>query len=80
MLRLQKYAEKDEKFIVINRSNYNLAQLTIKKENIHIIEKLPMDISSTQIRELINNHDNGFQAFLPQSIVDYIAVEQLYLN
>lgn len=60
-----------------NRKTNNFNDLSYATGKIYLLEFTPMDVSSTQIRHLIktNQHISGL---VPETVLDYININQLY--
>lgn len=69
----------DEKFIVIQRHGYRLPSDFTQNDNAVILDEVALDISSTLIRTLIQNHDLKYKEFVPEKIALYINDHNLYL-
>ena len=72
------------KFIVFEREeNFNLLDLDyLKNKGYNFeIQKLPFkDISSTEIREKLKNHNKNVASEIPQKVMEYIDKNGLYIN
>ncbi len=60
-------------------ANENSWKSPLSKGSINLITIPPVDVSSTQIRQLIISGDN-FSDFVPDSVADYIIENDLYLK
>jgi nicotinate-nucleotide adenylyltransferase len=69
----------NEKFVVIKRSGYEFPDELISNNNLIFLDEGVGGISSTKIREMIKNHDEGYKESLPDKVVSYIEEKGLYL-
>lgn len=75
-----KLTDKNERFIVIDRSGYSRPKDLICGENITVIENnTTQNISSTQIREMVHNRNMEYKKLVPEEIANYIEKNNLYL-
>lgn len=80
-----KYILKNYKLLVLKRDNDNIKDILLKfkdyLDNFIVVESDERDISSTMIRQHINN--NNFELcgqYLDGCVIDYIKVKKLYKN
>jgi nicotinate-nucleotide adenylyltransferase len=78
-LNVRKHADSDEAFVVVKRSGYELPDDFISDEKAVLLDVAAPDISSTQIRSMVQDRDNGYRELLPDSIADYIHEHNLYV-
>lgn len=69
---------KEESFIIIKRKGYELPENFSHGSNIIIFNKEAKPISSTQICNMVKNHDDGYKKLVPKKISDYIEKHKLY--
>ncbi len=67
-----------EKFVIIKRSGYELPKELASGENLIFLEEGVTGISSTKIREMIKNSDEGYKKLVPKDVADYIEKKHLY--
>lgn len=81
-LNLQaKLVDNEEKFIVMNRQGYELPENFSHNDSVIIFEgRTLLSISSTQIRDMVKNHDTSYKKLVPEKIAAYIESNNLYLN
>lgn len=79
-LHLQrKLTDTEEKFIVMNRQGYEFPKNFSHNDNVVIFEGTKKSISSTQIRNMVKNHDDSYKKLVPEKIASYIESKKLYL-
>jgi len=69
----------NEKFVIVKRAGYELPADSSVSESIIILDGASAEISSTQIREMVKNHDIDYKKLVPEKISDYIEKNKLYL-
>jgi len=67
-----------EKYIVIQRPGYELPDDFVHGFNIVTVEETGQDISSTQIRNMVNDGDSNYKKLVPEEIATYISEHSLY--
>ena len=67
-----------EKYIVIMRAGYELPSDFVHGDNIAMVSGVQLDISSTQIRDMVHNGDESYQKLVPEEIFKYIKKHSLY--
>jgi nicotinate-nucleotide adenylyltransferase len=78
-----KYLLGHAQFIVARRSSFPVKTVCNDDfykpylNNIHIIDSVRIDISSTEIREMVNNN-HSIRYLVPKSVLDYISNNSLY--
>ncbi len=79
-LHLQsKLTNTEEKFIVMNRQGYEFPENFSHNDNVVIFDGTKKSISSTQIRDMVKNHDDKYKNLVPEKIASYIESKNLYL-
>lgn len=71
--------EPDEKFVIIKRSGYEFPEDMTSNENLIFLEEDVGGISSTKIREMIENRNDGYKKLVPEKVARYIEEKSLYL-
>jgi nicotinic acid mononucleotide adenylyltransferase len=66
----------DINYLVRNRPGYE--RIANQSENVRIFDGPTLEISSTQIREMIKNHDDTYKNFLPEPIAAFVEEHELY--
>ncbi len=69
----------NEKFIIIKRSGYEFSEKLLSNSNLVMLEKGVGGISSTKIREMVQNRDEGYKKLVPEKIAVYIEEKGLYV-
>lgn len=69
----------NEKFVVIKRSGYEVPEGLVSNNNLIFLEKEVGGISSTKIREMVKNGDEGYKNLIPEKVAFYIGEKGLYL-
>lgn len=69
----------EESFIIIKRKGYELPENFSHRDNIIIFDEEAKPTSSTQIRDMVKNHDGGYKKLIPGKIATYIEEHNLYL-
>jgi nicotinate-nucleotide adenylyltransferase len=69
----------NEKFVVIKRSGYVFPEELISNNNLIFLDEGVGGISSTKIREMVKNLDEGYKDLVPQKVASYIEEKGLYL-
>ena len=77
-LQKGKLIDSQEKFIVMNRNGYELPKNFSLNENRVIFDGTTQSISSTQIRNMVKNHDIGYKKLVPEKITSFIEGNRLY--
>ncbi len=78
-LNIKKDIDETEKFIiVVNRAGYTMEDPLIVGDNPVIVDENLSDVSSTQIREMIQRGDIAYKKLLPPEIAEYIEAHNLY--
>lgn len=67
-----------QKFVIIKRPGYDFPNDFSLPSNVVVIEDTSLDISSTQIREMVKNGDNSYKKLLPATIAEYIENHNPY--
>lgn len=67
-----------ERYIVIMRAGYELPTDFVHGDNIVMMSGVQLDISSTQIRDMVHNGDENYQKLIPEEIFNYIKNHSLY--
>jgi nicotinate-nucleotide adenylyltransferase len=75
----ERVIDPSEKFVIIKRSGYELPQELIPNANRTILDEDVSGISSTKIREMIKNGDEGYKKLVPDKVAAYIEEKSLYL-
>lgn len=70
--------DNEESFIIVKRKGYELPENFSHSDNITIFDEAVNSISSTQIRDMVKNHDIGYKKLVPETIADYIEKHNLY--
>ncbi|HEY9480976.1 MAG TPA: nicotinate-nicotinamide nucleotide adenylyltransferase [Candidatus Paceibacterota bacterium] len=68
----------NEKFVIIKRSGYEFPEELKSNKNLVILDEGVPGISSTKIREMIKNGDDGYEKLVPEKIASYIEERSLY--
>lgn len=68
----------EESFIVIKRKGYELPENFSHGGSIIILDEETNPISSTQIRDMVKNNDDGYKKLVPKTIAEYIEKHNLY--
>jgi len=68
-----------EKFVIIKRSGYEFPEKLTSNNNLTILDEVVGGISSTKIREMVKNGDEGYKKLVPDKIASYIEAQGLYL-
>lgn len=70
----------DEKFVINKRSGYEFPEELASKENLVIIDEdeKAKGISSTKIRDMVRNGDQGYKKLVPEKVAAYIEEKGLY--
>ncbi len=69
----------NEKFVIIRRSGHELPEELSLRNNIIVINEEVGGISSTKIREMIKEGNDGYKNLVPTEIASYIEKKGLYL-
>ncbi len=69
----------EEKFVIIKRSGHEFPKGLTSKNNLKILDEEVGGISSTKIREMVKNGDEGYKKLVPEKIASYIEEKGLYL-
>ena len=77
-LQKGKLIDSQEKIIVMNRNGYELPKNFSLNENRVIFDGTTQSISSTQIRNMVKNHDIGYKKLVPEKITSFIEGNRLY--
>jgi nicotinate-nucleotide adenylyltransferase len=78
-LKIRGKAAEDETFVVVKRPGYELPEDFISNEKAILLDAEAPDISSTRIRSMVRDRDDGYRKLLPDSIADYIDKYHLYV-
>ena len=54
--------------------------MTKKEPRIYLTDAVQMDVSATEIRQMIRDRKSGWHEFVPQAAADYIEKYSLYLK
>ncbi|MEI8062346.1 MAG: hypothetical protein WCG97_03560 [bacterium] len=68
-----------ERFVIIKRSGYEVPKELLSNSNLMILDEGVSGISSTRIREMVKNGDEGYKKLVPDKVVAYIEKAGLYL-
>ena len=68
----------DEKFVIIKRSGYDFPEELTTSNNLVILDEEIGGISSTKIREMVKNSNEGYKKLIPEKIASYIEEKGLY--
>lgn len=70
----------EEKFVINKRPGYDFDEDTIPKHYLMIsADEKVGSISSTQIRDMVKNKDEGYKKLVPETVTEYVEEKGLYL-
>ncbi len=73
----ERVIDPNEKFVIIKRHGYELPEELTPNTNLVVLEEIGV-ISSSKIREMIKNGDEGYKKLVPEKIASYIEERGLY--
>ena len=68
----------NEKFVISKRSGYKFYEEMISNSNLIFLDEAVAGISSTKIREMVKNGDDGYKKLVPGKVASYIEGKRLY--